>query len=58
MAQAKEKKESVNLTLLPEIKKIGLQDAERNGGMSLSSYVSMLIAKNHKKEWENAKIQR
>lgn len=49
MAKDKERKEPTNITLLPEIKKIALADAERNGGMSLSSYISMLIAKNHKK---------
>ena len=47
--ETKEKKESVNITLLPEIKKIALEDAEKNGGMSLSSYISMLIAKQHQK---------
>ena len=46
MAQGKEK---THLTLSPEIKKIGLEDAE-NWGMSLSAYVSMLIAKNHEKK--------
>jgi hypothetical protein len=50
MAQGKERKESTNLTLSPEIKKIGLEDAAKNGGMSLSSYISMLIAKNHNKK--------
>lgn len=49
MEQNKERKESTNLTLAPEIKKIGIEDAE-DWGMSLSAYVSMLIAKNHEKK--------
>lgn len=49
MSKDKERKEPTNITLLPEIKKIALEDAEKNGGMSLSSYISMLIAKQHQK---------
>lgn len=48
MARSKERKESTNLTLSPEIKKKGFADAE-NLGMSFSAYVSMLIA-NYKKK--------
>jgi hypothetical protein len=49
MEKDKGRKEPTNITLLPEIKKIALEDAEKNGGMSLSSYISMLIAKQHQK---------
>lgn len=47
MEQSRENKEKMHLTLAPEIKKIGSEDA-KSWGMSFSAYVSMLIANNHK----------
>lgn len=45
----RETKEKIHLTLAPEIKTIGFEDADK-WGMSFSAYVSMLIANSHKKK--------